>query len=124
MTQNADFSWLPVTTLSDGSELHLPLHVLRGKRAGPTLGLTGMIHGNEALPSVAIIRQILEQVDPDDLTGSIMAVPVCNPPAAGSNTRNTPLDGMNLNDAFAEPPEDTTIQPVPTVSVQIAGTLK
>lgn len=124
MTANRNFSWLPVTTLSDGTELRLPLHMLRGKRPGPTLGLTGMIHGNEPLPSVAIIREILDRLDPDEVSGTIMAVPVCNPVAAGSHTRNTPLDGMNLNDAFADPPDDSTVQPVPTVSHQIAGVLK
>jgi predicted deacylase len=31
---------------------------------------------------------------------------------------------MNLNAAFADPPEDSTTQPVPTVSGQIAGVLK
>lgn len=124
MTLRTEFSWMPVTTLSDGSELRLPLHVLRGESPGPTLGLTALVHGNEALPSIAIIRRILEQVDPRELKGTIMAVPVCNPLAAGSNTRNTPLDGMNLNSAFADPPEDSTIQPTPTVSVQIAGVLR
>ena len=59
MTLNTDFSWLPVTTMSDGTDLRLPLHVLTGAQPGPTLGLTGMIHGNEPLPSVAIIRQVL-----------------------------------------------------------------
>jgi predicted deacylase len=124
MTSNAEFSWLPVTVLADGSELRLPLHILRGKRSGPTLGLTGMIHGNEPLPTVAIMRQLFEQLNPDEVSGTIMAVPVCNPLAAGALMRNTPLDGMNLNDAFGEPQEDSTVQPVPTVSGQIAAVLK
>ena len=123
MSEKTTFTWLPVTTLSDGAELRLPLHVLAGRRPGPTLGLTAMIHGNEPLPSVPIIRRVLDLIDPAELSGTIMAVPVCNPLAAGVLSRNTPLDGMNLNAAFGEPAADSAIQPVRTISEQIAGVL-
>jgi predicted deacylase len=123
MTLNTAFSWLPVTTLSDGSELRLPLHVLKGAHPGPTLGLTALIHGDEPLPSVAIIRRVLELIDPAELSGTVMAVPVCNPLAMGILSRNTPLDGANLNGVFGIPPEDYTVMPVPTVSEQIGAVL-
>lgn len=64
MSLDTGFCWLPVTRVSDGAELHLPLHVVTGARPGPTLGLAGMIHGNEPLPTVPIICQALAQVDP------------------------------------------------------------
>jgi predicted deacylase len=124
MTSKAEFTWLPVTTMADGSELRLPMHVLKGKHSGPTLGLTALVHGDEALPSIAIISKLFEQLDPEQLSGTIMAVPVCDPPAAGENTRNTPHDGVNLNDAFGEPGEDSTTIPTATISGQIAGVLK
>jgi len=99
------------------------LHVLKGERPGPTLGLTALIHGDEPLPSVPIIRRVLELIDPAQLSGTVMALPVCNPVAAGVLARNSPLDGANLNAAFGESGEDATIQPVPTVSEQIAAVL-
>ena len=120
MNDKTIFQWLPVTTMSDGSELRLPLHTLKGAQPGPTLGVTAMVHGDEALPSVAIIRRVFELINPDELAGTIMAVPVINPPGAGANSRNTPLDGMNLNAAFGEAPEDSTVLPVKTVSEKIA----
>lgn len=123
MSTDIEFSWLPVTTLNDGSELRLPLHVLKGRRPGPTLGLTALIHGDEPLPSVPIIRRVLELIDPAELSGTVMAVPVCNPMAAGVLARNSPLDGANLNAAFAETPADATVQPTRIVSEQIAGVL-
>lgn len=123
MNPKSEFSWLPVTSMADGSELRLPLHVVKGARPGPTLGLTALIHGDEPLPSIPILREVLEQLDPAQLSGTVMAVPVVNPLGAGAQSRNTPLDGMNLNAAFAEPPEDTAIQPVRTVSEQIAMAL-
>ncbi|MFN2203897.1 MAG: succinylglutamate desuccinylase/aspartoacylase family protein [Caldilineaceae bacterium] len=124
MTSSTEFTWLPVTTMADGTELRLPLHVMHGKHSGPTLGLTALVHGDEAMPSIAIIRRLFEQLNPEELSGTIMAVPVCNPPAAGADTRNTPHDGVNLNDAFGEPGEDSTTIPTPTISGQIAGVLK
>jgi predicted deacylase len=123
MSTKSEFSWLPVTTLSDGSELRLPLHVLKGEKSGPTLGLTALIHGDEPLPSVPIIRRVLESIDPAELSGTVMAMPVCNPMAAGVLARNSPLDGANLNAVFAETGEDSTIMPVRTVSEQIGGVL-
>ena len=123
MSLDTDFSWLPVTTMAHGGDVRLPLHVLKGARSGPTLGLTAMIHGNEPLPSIAIIRRVLAMLDQDALSGTVMAVPVCNPVAAGALSRNSPLDGANLNGVFAQPGEDSTIQPVLAVSEQIAATL-
>ena len=123
MSLPTNFTWLPVTTLPNGAELRLPLHVLKGRRPGPTLGLTGLLHGNEPLPSAGIIREVLASVDPAELSGAIWAVPVCNPLGAGAHSRQTPRDGVNLNDAFVLPGDDTAIQGVRTVSEQIAAVL-
>ena len=49
MALNTELSWLPVTTMADGTELRLPLHVVKGARPGPTLGLTALIMGGFAL---------------------------------------------------------------------------
>jgi hypothetical protein len=101
MELKSNFKWLPVTRLANGGELRLPLHVVKGAHPGPTLGLSGAIHGDEMLPSVAIIQRILAQIDPAELSGTLMAVPVCNPLGVGARSRLTPADGMNLNSAFS-----------------------
>ncbi len=123
MSPKTAFSWLPVTTMADGSELRLPLHTLKGAKPGPTLGLTALIHGDEALPSIAILRRVFELIDPSELSGSVLAVPVCNPLGAGSNSRNTPLDGANMNAAFGIPPEDSTDIAVKSPSELMAAVL-
>lgn len=117
------FKWLHVTTMPDGSDLRLPLHVVEGVRPGPTLGLTGAIHGDEVVPSVGIIRRVLELLDPDELSGRVMAVPVCNPLGVGELLRQTPGDGLNANAVFFEPGHTKYTQPVPTVTEQIAAVL-
>lgn len=110
--------------MSDGSELRLPLHTLKGAHPGPTLGLTALVHGDEALPSIAILQRVFELIDPAELSGTVMAVPVCNPLGAGANSRNTPLDGANMNAAFGEPPEDSTSIAVRSPSEMMAQVLK
>jgi len=109
--------------MPDGSELRLPLHVVKGMHPGPTLGLTGAIHGDEVSPSVSIIRRVLEMLDPAELSGTVMAVPICNPLGAGELSRETPGDGQNANAVFFGPGSTKYTQPVKTVTEQIADVL-
>jgi predicted deacylase len=109
--------------MPDGSDLRLPLHVIKGAQPGPTLGISGAIHGNEVVPSVGTIRRVLELVDPAELSGTLMAVPVCNPLGAGELSRDTPGDGQNANAVFFEPGHSKYTEPVKTVTEQIAGVL-
>jgi predicted deacylase len=117
------FTWLPVATMPDGSELCLRLHVIKGVYPGPTVGLSGAIHGDEVTSPVSIIRRVLELVNPKELSGTIMAVPVCNPLGAGQMSRNTPGDGQNANAVFFEPGQIKYTGPVKTVTEQIAEVL-
>lgn len=117
------FRWLPVATLPSGADLRLPLHMLQGARPGPTLGLSAALHGNEVFPSVGIVRELIERIDPAELSGTIMAIPVCNPLGFAEQSRHTPLDGMNLNAAFLPPSEHDHPEPVKTISVQLADVL-
>jgi hypothetical protein len=120
MNRKWDFQWLPVTTLPDGTELRLPLHVLKGARPGPTLGLSAAIHGDEIIPTVGVIQRVLELLDPAELSGTVMAVPILNALGVGERSRHTPGDGMNLNEAFGAPGPDAHIEPVKTATEQIA----
>lgn len=118
-----DFSWIPVTTLASGAELRLPLHTLRGARPGPTLGLSALVHGNEPVPAVGIIRAVLERIDPAELRGTVLAVPVLNPLGYAGMSRHTPEDGMNLNGAFVVSDAGGHPEPVKTLSIQIANAI-
>lgn len=118
-----EFSWIPVTTLANGAELRLPLHRLSGAQPGPTLGLSALVHGNEHAPAVGIIRALLERIDPAELRGTVLAVPVLNPLGAAAVSRNTPEDGMNLNGAFIASDAGGHIEPVKTISIQLANAI-
>jgi predicted deacylase len=98
------FEWLDVTVLSSGAELRLPLHKIVGKKDGPRLGVLATSHGDEPL-AIEILRRFVEGIEADSLRGSILIIPVENPPAFESGTRNTPIDMLNLNRCFPGKPE-------------------
>lgn len=94
-----EFFWLPITTLANGQELRLPVHVITGAKPGPTVGYTAGIHGDEYLPLVSL-REFVQGLDPAELAGKIIAIPVVNPLAIEAQTRHTPMDMQNLNRVF------------------------
>ncbi|MBW7882397.1 MAG: succinylglutamate desuccinylase/aspartoacylase family protein [Caldilineaceae bacterium] len=97
------FTWLPVTTLASGMELRIPVHIVTGSQPGPTLGITAGIHGDEYLP-LAVVREVVQQLDPGQLKGTVIALPVVNPLAIETQTRHTTTDMLNLNRVFPGDP--------------------
>lgn len=96
------FTRLSVAQMLVGAELSLPLHVVHGVKPGPVLGLLALIHGSEYVP-VRMMADALRSVDPSQLSGTILAIPVANPLAFANRTRNTPekdSDIANLNRVF------------------------
>lgn len=87
---------IPVTRLSNGHDVELVVHVIRGSKDGPKLAMFGGVHGDEPLGTEAV-RRVLQQIDPDQMAGTIVAVPVANPYAFEAGKRMTPVDGLNLN---------------------------
>jgi predicted deacylase len=82
----------------------IPLSVMVGPRAAPHQGLVafGSNHGNEYEGPVAI-KHLLREINPADVLGRIILIPVLNPGAFRAGTRESVLDdGVNLNRAFVE----------------------
>ena len=92
------FRWIEVAQLANGAPLRLPLHEVRGRRPGPTLGVTAAVHGWEIL-GIEVVRRLLERVGVD-FAGRILAIPVANPPAFQSQSRYSPLDSQDLDHVF------------------------
>lgn len=89
---------LPVARLPTQTLLSLPVHVINGHRDGPHLWLSAAIHGDE-LNGVEIIRQVLEQVKPNELQGGLLAVPIVNIFGFIEQSRYLP-DRRDLNRSF------------------------
>jgi hypothetical protein len=83
------FTRLPVTTMLNGAELAIPLHVITGRRPGPTFGIITNTHGDEFLATIAI-REFIAKLDTAQLNGRIVLVSVANPMATAGFGRLTP----------------------------------
>ena len=89
---------IPIADDAIGREMRLPVVVVRGAQAGPVLGLTAALHGNE-LNGIPVIHRLVERVDPKQLKGSLVAVIVANLPAYFLHQRRF-TDDADLNHTF------------------------
>jgi len=89
---------LPAGRLPSGTEVSLPIEVLNGVAPGPTLWLSGALHGDEIV-GVEIIRRVLERLDERSLGGTVIAVPVVNVFGFVAGSRYLP-DRRDLNRSF------------------------
>jgi uncharacterized protein len=110
---------IPVTRLANGHDVELVVHVIRGSKDGPKLAMFGGIHGDEPLGTEAV-RRVLQQIDPEHLTGTVVAVPVANPYSFEAGKRFTPADGLNLNRIF---PGDSEGSLTEQLAAALAGIL-
>ncbi|MDA0166562.1 succinylglutamate desuccinylase/aspartoacylase family protein [Solirubrobacter ginsenosidimutans] len=82
------------------NEVDVPAFELTGADDGPSLSLIGGVHGCE-YSSIAAVIKVMRELDPQQLRGSITAVPVVS---MESFTERSPFvvpaDGKNLNRAF------------------------
>jgi len=89
---------LPAGRLASGVFLNLPVEVVCGARSGPVVWLSGAIHGDEIV-GVEIIRQVLNELDPAAMSGTVVAVPVVNVFGFVIESRYLP-DRRDLNRSF------------------------
>lgn len=80
------------------SVIPIPMAVIVGS-PGPTLLLTAGVHGDEYEGQV-ILRNLILDVEPDEISGRLIILPALNGPAVRANSRVSPLDDLNLNRTF------------------------
>jgi len=68
---------LPLPPLSTHSDLHMPIHVIRGKKSGPCLMVCGALHGDE-INGIEIIRRLVGLKSVARLRGTLIAIPIVN----------------------------------------------
>jgi predicted deacylase len=90
---------LAVARLADGSSLTVPVQVLVGSRPKPRLVAIAGVHGDEPDGMLALL-DFAAGIDPRRLRGTLVLVPVANPPAFAAHQRRSPLDGLDLNRIF------------------------
>jgi predicted deacylase len=88
-----------VAERSDGSKTSIPVMVVNGRGDGPVLCVAAGIHGDEYV-GMAAIKEIARTLDPNDVHGAFLGVPVVNVEAFVASSRTNPFDGLNLNRVF------------------------
>lgn len=95
-----NWQFVPVTKLANGAELGLHIHEIVGTAGdGPTLGISGAVHGNEPTGTQTIL-DFVRRLDVSELRGRLLLLPVANPLAFAANSRCTPMDHQNMNRLF------------------------
>jgi uncharacterized protein len=90
---------LPIAGLyTHAAPLHLPVHVVTGRRSGPRLFVSAALHGDE-INGVEIIRRLLGLRVLSAMRGTLAAVPVVNAFGMIQHSRYLP-DRRDLNRAF------------------------
>lgn len=85
-----------------GSVMETPVIVVHGVKPGPRLCLTAGVHGDE-LNGVEVVRRLAYKVEPDQLAGTVIAVPIVNLLGFSRGSRYLP-DRRDLNRFFPGSP--------------------
>ncbi|WP_306119100.1 MULTISPECIES: succinylglutamate desuccinylase/aspartoacylase family protein [unclassified Roseitalea] len=78
--------------------IEIPIYCLANGE-GPTVLLTGGVHGDEYEGQIAISR-LAQTLDVDRIQGRIIMMPAVNIPAVLADRRLSPIDGLDINRCF------------------------
>lgn len=87
--------WFHLVTDGMGQPIYIPIMVAKGKEAGDVLGVSSAVHGNE-VNGVQVIQSLFQAIDPNELKGTIVGIPVMNTPSFLLKRRRF-LDQVDLN---------------------------
>jgi len=75
----------------------LAVILINGAKPGPTLALVAGSHGTE-YASIVALEKLAESIDPAQLTGAVIIVPLVNPASFAQKVPHlNPVDGKNMN---------------------------
>lgn len=89
---------LTVARLYDYTELSLPMCIIRAKKPGPVVFLSGAVHGDEII-GTEVIKRLLQNKKLKILKGTLICIPIVNVFGFNSKSRYLP-DRRDLNRCF------------------------
>ncbi len=104
MSASKSTRWLTAPG-GDGPEIRIPVATVTGANEGPTVLIVGGVHGSEYVGQEAV-RRLHQTVDPAELSGTLITVPVFGIPAFyGLAAHISPEDGLNPGSSFPGRPD-------------------
>ena len=89
---------LPISQLSNGLSMTLPVKVIHGRKPGPVLFVSAAVHGDEII-GVEVIRRLAARPSLKGLAGTLLLIPVVNGYGFLNHSRYLP-DRRDLNRSF------------------------
>ncbi len=90
---------LKVAVGENHQEIRLNYFGIWGVKDGPTLLLNAAVHGNEVV-GVEVLREIVDDINPKELCGNLLVVPIVNSLAFDYGLRCYPNDNIDMNRIF------------------------
>lgn len=89
---------IPVSVLSNHTPVNLAVHVVHGRRPGPVMFISGVVHGDEII-GLEVVRRLVQHAALRDLAGTLLAIPIVNAFGFIGQSRYLP-DRRDLNRSF------------------------
>lgn len=90
---------LPVGQGPSGEEISLPVAVINGTDSGENLYIQAVSDGDE-LNGVGVLTRLVPQMDPTELTGTIVIIGIVNHFGFQANEHRNPIDDTKINRTY------------------------
>jgi predicted deacylase len=110
---------LPVGETRDGAAVGLPVAVCNGAEDGETLYVQAASDGDE-LNGVGVVKRLFTDLDPTEVSGTILAVGVVNVHGFRTAQHRNPIDDTKLNRAYPGDDRGTTSERIAATTFEAA----
>lgn len=115
-----DTGRLSVGEARDGSDVGLPVAVINGARDGKTLYIQAVSDGDE-LNGLGVIQRLVPQLDPAELSGTILIVGIVNYYGFQVAQHRNPIDDTKLNRAYPGDASGTSSERIAAATFEAAS---
>ncbi|WP_101295312.1 succinylglutamate desuccinylase/aspartoacylase family protein [Halegenticoccus soli] len=114
-----DTGRLEVGETRDGSPIGLPVAVINGLQDGRTLYVQAASDGDE-LNGVGVVRRVVPQLDPAELSGTVLVVGIVNYHAFQVAEHRNPVDDTKMNRTYPGDENGTSSERIAAATFDVA----
>jgi len=94
-----DLVRLRLFDLKDGSDWSIKAAIIAGRKPGPVITVVAGQHGDE-WNGIFIAHRLFEEIEHQDLEGTLVILPIANPPAFLQKSRVSVIDQVDMNRSY------------------------